>query len=45
VEWVVLDWNRSAIDFYKKYNATIFEDWRTVQLDQENLKKFANASL
>ena len=45
VEWVVLDWNRSAIDFYKKYQATIFDDWRTVQIDEENLKKFANASL
>ena len=45
VEWVVLDWNQSAIDFYKKYQATIFDDWRTVQLDEENLKKFANASL
>ena len=45
VEWVVLDWNQSAIDFYKKYQATIFDDWRTVQLDEENLKKFADASL
>ncbi|MDR9448739.1 MAG: GNAT family N-acetyltransferase [Psychroflexus sp.] len=45
VEWVVLDWNRSAIDFYKKYNADIFDDWRTVQLSEENLKKFADANL
>ena len=45
VEWVVLDWNQSAIDFYKKYQARIFDDWRTVQLDEENLKKFAHASL
>ena len=45
VEWVVLDWNQSAIDFYKKYQATIFDDWRTVQLNEENLKKFAYAGL
>jgi len=45
VEWVVLDWNQSAIEFYKKYQATIFEDWRTVQLDEKNLKKFAHASV
>ena len=45
VEWVVLDWNQSAIDFYKKYRATIFDDWRTVQLNEENLKKFVHAGV
>tara|TARA_B100001113_G_scaffold203358_1_gene166763 strand:+ start:270 stop:725 length:456 start_codon:yes stop_codon:yes gene_type:complete len=32
VEWVVLDWNKSAIKFYKKRGAKILKDWRTVQL-------------
>lgn len=40
VEWVVLDWNQSAIDFYKKTGAEILKDWRTVQINEHNLEKF-----
>jgi GNAT superfamily N-acetyltransferase len=32
-EWVVLDWNESAIRFYKRLGATILEDWRICRLD------------
>jgi GNAT superfamily N-acetyltransferase len=28
MEWSVLDWNTSAIDFYKKLGAVVLEDWR-----------------
>jgi len=27
IKWQVLDWNVSAIDFYKKYNATFDRGW------------------
>ena len=27
MDWQILDWNQSAIDFYKRKNATIDEDW------------------
>lgn len=40
VEWVVLDWNTHAIDFYKRSGATVFNDWLTVQMDEEEIKKF-----
>jgi GNAT superfamily N-acetyltransferase len=40
VEWVVLDWNEPAIEFYKKSGATIFDDWRTVQMNEEQLKAY-----
>ena len=36
VEWVVLDWNESAIKFYKKSGAKILKDWKTVQLKINN---------
>ena len=36
IEWVVLDWNKSAIEFYKKNGAKILKDWRTVQLKINN---------
>lgn len=40
VEWVVLDWNQHAIDFYERSGATILKDWYTVQMDTEGIKKF-----
>lgn len=40
VEWVVLDWNTPARDFYLNSGATILEGWETVQMDEANLKRF-----
>lgn len=40
VEWVVLDWNTPAVEFYKKTGAQVLEDWRTVQMDQQGLANF-----
>jgi len=40
VEWVVLDWNTTAIDFYKNTGATILTDWNLAQLDENALKNF-----
>lgn len=40
VEWVVLDWNTHAVDFYKRSGATVFNDWLTVQMDEEGIAKF-----
>jgi len=42
VEWVVLDWNKTAIDFYKKTGAKILEDWCTAQMDKKALKNYIN---
>jgi len=39
VEWVVLDWNTPARDFYRSTGAKILEGWETVQMDEEGLKK------
>lgn len=40
VEWVVLDWNQNAIDFYEKSGATILKDWYTVQMDKQGIDNF-----
>ncbi|MDY8136964.1 GNAT family N-acetyltransferase [Aquimarina sp. 2201CG5-10] len=40
VEWVVLDWNQNAIDFYEKSGANLLKDWYLVQMDQNGMKKF-----
>ena len=33
-EWVVLDWNTPAIDFYQRSGATVLKDWHIVQMDE-----------
>jgi len=34
----VLGWNRPAIEFFRKHNATFFDDWKTACLDGEALQ-------
>lgn len=40
MEWVVLDWNTPAIEFYKKTGAHILDDWKTVQMDEIAIKNY-----
>ena len=40
VEWVVLDWNTPARNFYLSTGAKILEGWETVQMDEDGLKKY-----
>ena len=37
LEWQVLDWNASAIEFYKKYEATLSDEWMNVRLTREQI--------
>jgi GNAT superfamily N-acetyltransferase len=43
-EWSVLDWNSSAISFYKNIGAEIKSEWLTTQLTGEALKSFAESN-
>ena len=40
VEWVVLDWNVGALNFYERSGATILKDWYLAQMDEEALRRF-----
>jgi GNAT superfamily N-acetyltransferase len=37
MEWAVLDWNESAIGFYKKMGAEALDDWTTFRLTGDSL--------
>ncbi|HEY6951798.1 MAG TPA: GNAT family N-acetyltransferase [Bacteroidota bacterium] len=41
-EWAVLDWNTSAIEFYKSLGAVGLDDWRIFRLSGESLAKLAD---
>lgn len=43
VEWVVLDWNLPARDFYIDSGAKILNGWETVQMDEEGLQKYVTS--
>lgn len=43
-EWIVLDWNTSAIDFYKRLGADVLPDWRICRLDETQLARLASGS-
>lgn len=42
LEWSVLDWNRSAIDFYEKMGATVLDEWRICRVTGDSLSFLAN---
>ncbi len=42
IEWVVLDWNKTAISFYEKSGAVILEDWKLVQIEGKSIEKHVN---
>lgn len=41
LEWWVLDWNKSAISFYKKLGATPMNDWTVQRVTGEALDQLA----
>lgn len=40
IEWVVLDWNSHAVEFYKKSGANVLTDWQTVQMDKAAIGRY-----
>ena len=38
LEWSVLDWNQSAIDFYQTMGAKVLPDWRICRVTGDALK-------
>jgi GNAT superfamily N-acetyltransferase len=38
--WQVLNWNKPAIDFYKKYNARLDDEWLNGHLEAKEMESF-----
>lgn len=45
LEWSVLDWNRSAIDFYERMGATVLSEWRICRVTGEALRELGTERL
>jgi GNAT superfamily N-acetyltransferase len=40
--WQVLDWNKPAIDFYKKYDSTVSGEWLNCTLERDQIIAIVN---
>ena len=45
IEWAVLDWNTTAIDFYENSGAKVFDEWRVAQMDEAGIDFFISNKL
>ena len=45
LQWWVLDWNRSAIEFYEAMGATAMDGWTVYRVSGEALKRLAGAGV
>ena len=43
MEWLVLDWNQPAIEFYRSLGAITLDEWTTFRLQDEALSKVAKS--
>lgn len=41
-EWIVLDWNKPSIDFYKAMGAKLLDEWTVFRLENQELKNLAS---
>ena len=41
LEWMVLDWNKAAIDFYQGVGGKMLDDWRIWRLDEDECARVA----
>lgn len=45
LDWSVLDWNQTAIDFYETFGARIQREWLLVRMDEAALGRMDEAAL
>lgn len=44
IDWVVLDWNRPAIDFYKHIGAEELSEWKMFRLNNDDIQRLSGKS-
>jgi GNAT superfamily N-acetyltransferase len=40
IEWAVLNWNKDAIQFYKKSGAIVMKDWYITHMEEAGIKNY-----
>jgi GNAT superfamily N-acetyltransferase len=42
LEWVALDWNEPALNFYAKLDASRLDDWKILRLEKDGIRRLAS---
>lgn len=45
LEWCALTWNEPALEFYDRLGARRLEEWRTLRLEREGMRRVANRTV
>ncbi len=40
-EWIALNWNKNALDFYRNLGAQLMDEWVLIRLNPEGLRRLA----
>jgi GNAT superfamily N-acetyltransferase len=41
LDWVALEWNEPALDFYEKLGARRLDDWKMLRLERDGIRRLA----
>lgn len=44
-EWVVLDWNKTAIEFYQSIGAQVLKEWCICRMERQTIKNFCSTDI
>jgi GNAT superfamily N-acetyltransferase len=44
-EWTALNWNKNALDFYRKLGAQVMDEWVLIRLNAEGLRRVADGKV
>lgn len=44
LEWVALDWNEPALNFYAKLGARRLEDWKVLRLERDGIERLTKGT-
>ncbi|HVD86997.1 MAG TPA: GNAT family N-acetyltransferase [Solirubrobacterales bacterium] len=44
LDWVALDWNEPALNFYEKLGATRLDDWKILRLERDGIRQLAKGA-
>jgi GNAT superfamily N-acetyltransferase len=44
-EWTALNWNKNALDFYRKLGAKMMDDWVLVRMNSDGLRRVVSRKL
>ncbi|HEU4739899.1 MAG TPA: GNAT family N-acetyltransferase [Solirubrobacterales bacterium] len=45
LDWVALEWNEPALNFYEQIGARRLDDWKLLRLEKDGIKRLADGSV